>query len=781
MFLTPKSSRIRLREAQRARNNRSEIHRALSLGQITRRDLIKWGIVTSGGILVCKNGLSPLAPSAFADDVPTGTPPSPLFGAKKFVARMPRLDLQHPVPMTKLIRGQETDAVFGGTLAGEPNARRLSYHTDFSTPPPGTTKADFTNPITGKGPIEGRPPGEVFAHQRWDEFFPKVGYVLSLSQLVANQSFFPNNGSAPSLGPNAVWTYARGHTNFNTPSGMLPPPLFKGRYGEPIITRIYNNLPTNRSQNGGFGRNEHQLHFHNAHNGAESDGAANVHHFPGTFFDYRWSTTLARRDKINIDAGIATTGGPDGNGGIVRVAGDFREYQGTMWAHDHRFFFTAENVYKGMLMMINYYSAKDRGNEKLNDGTNLRLPSGSKLDYGNLDFDVNLIISDAALDPEGQLFFDIFTTDGMIGDFPLVNSVYAPYMEVLPRKYRFRILAASMSRFWKFAIAGPTGSAVPFQFIANDGNLVVHPIPLTELDELGIAERYDIVVDFSSFRPGDKLHLVNCLKQTSGNKPDGAVSLARALIGDDNDPVLGAILQFRVVSQLESVDAPGTILRSTDPDPSMVPATLTEQIPIVAPVRTRLVEFGRSGNGDSRDPKTGQCTPDCSEVVSNFPWTIRINGQEAHSMNANRVSLLVPKSGEIEHWTYVNGGGGWDHPIHLHFEEGITMNRGSALHPGHRKTCAKDVWRLRPGGQVQFQVQFGEYGGSYVNHCHNTVHEDFALLMRIQLLVSDITGSNPNPPQTMVTDTPNPTEYGVVFTTPEILREGDPRVPPKST
>ena len=781
MFLTPKSSGIRLREAQRARDNRKEIHRALSLGQITRRDLLKWGIMTSGGILVCKNGLSPLAPSAFADNVPTGTPPSPLFGAKKFVARMPRLDLQQPVPMTKLIRGQETDAVFGGTLAGEPNARRLSYHTDFSTPPPDTTKADFTNPITGKGPIEGRPPGEVFAHQRWDEFFPKVGYVLSLSQLAANQSFFPNNGSAPSLGPDAVWTYASGHTNFNTPSGTSPPPLFKGRYGEPIITRIYNNLPTNRSQNGGFGRNEHQLHFHNAHNGAESDGAANVHHFPGTFFDYRWSTTLARRDKINIDAGIATTGGPDGNGGIVRVAGDFREYQGTMWAHDHRFFFTAENVYKGMLMMINYYSAKDRGNEKLNDGTNLRLPSGSKLDYGNLDFDVNLIISDAALDPEGQLFFDIFTTDGMIGDLPLVNSVYAPYMEVLPRKYRFRILAASMSRFWKFAIAGPTGSAVPFQFIANDGNLVVHPIPLTELDEQGIAERYDIVVDFSSFRPGDKLHLVNRLKQTSGNKPDGALSLARALRGDDNDPVLGAILQFRVVSQLESVDAPGTILRSTDPDPSVVPATLTDQIPIVAPVRTRLVEFGRSGNGNSRDPKTGECTPDCSEVVSNFPWTIRINGQEAHSMNANRVSLLIPKSGEIEHWTYVNGGGGWDHPIHLHFEEGITMNRGSAFIPDTEKLVRKDVWRLRPGGQVQFQVQFGEYGGSYVNHCHNTVHEDFALLMRIQLLVSDITGSNPNPPQTMVTSTPNPTEYGVVFTTPEILREGDPRVPPKST
>jgi hypothetical protein len=65
-------------------------------------------------------------------------------------------------------------------------------------------------------------------------------------------------------------------------------------------------------------------------------------------------------------------------------------------------------------------------------------------------------------------------------------------------------------------------------------------------------------------------------------------------------------------------------------------------------------------------------------------------------------------------------------------------------------------------------VQFGEYGGSYVNHCHNTVHEDFALLMRIQLLAAA-------GPQVAVTPTPNPTPDGVFFTTPEILPEGDPR------
>jgi hypothetical protein len=129
---------------------------------------------------------------------------------------------------------------------------------------------------------------------------------------------------------------------------------------------------------------------------------------------------------------------------------------------------------------------------------------------------------------------------------------------------------------------------------------------------------------------------------------------------------------------------------------------------------------------------------------------------------------LIPRPGEIEHWTY-KGGRDWDHPIHLHFEEGVTIDRGRDSIPNTERLVRKDVWRLRPDGEVTFQIQFGEYGGSYVNHCHNTVHEDFAMLMRIQLLTG-ITGS----PQTAVTPTPNPTPDGVFFTTPEILPEADP-------
>src|SRR5215831_14623479 len=763
-FLSSRASRMRQREAQSARDNRAEIIRALSIGQITRRDLYKWGIFTVAGGLAWKHGLTPFARSAFAA-VPTGTPRSPLFGAQKFTQPMPRLALQEPLP---LARDDFNEAVWPPGIDPEVRrfpGKRVSYHTDFSNNP---ADPRFRNPVTNRGPVEGRPPGEVFAHQRWDEFFPKVGYVATWGQVAPDTRFHPN---FPAKDPNSVWTWGRGRFV----PGTLPLMLVKGRYGEPILFRAYNNTPVNAEINNGFGHNETQLHFHNAHNGAESDGAANTHHFPGTFYDYRWSTTLARRDKINTDATDRRASGPDGNGGLVNVAGDFREIQGTLWAHDHRFFFTAENVYKGNLMKINYYSGPDRGNEVLTDGVNLRLPSGSSLDWGNIDFDVDLVLYDCAFNPAGQLFFDIFAVDGFLGDVPTVNMAYAPFFEVLPRKYRFRILPATISRWWMLTLADAAGRAVPFQFIANDGNLVVNPIPLTSLPQQGSAERYDIVVDFSRFRIGDRIRLVNRQKmRDDGRGPDNPLTLAQALAGDPNDPVIGPILEFRVVGQVNSVDVPGVVHRATDPDPSVVPAVLTAQIPVVAPIRTRLFEFGRSGGGDSRDPKTGQCTPSCAEFAT-FPWSIKVNGEAAHTFNANRISALVPRPGEIEHWTIVNGGGGWDHPIHLHFEEGVTLFRGrDGRDPiaATERLVRKDVWRLGTSGDrsVTFQVQFGEYGGSYVQHCHNNMHEDFAMLQRLQLLTG-VAGS----PQTAVTPTPNPTPDGVFFTTPEILPEGDPR------
>jgi FtsP/CotA-like multicopper oxidase with cupredoxin domain len=779
MYLPKNASKLRQREAQNARDNRAEIVTALNSGQITKRDLFRWGIFTAAGVLAEKNGLSPFAKSAYAA-VPTGTPLSPLFGAQKFTAPMQRLNLQTPIPLTSVasIDGTGFDAAWGPLAPNEPAAKRLSWHNNYSALPSGPTNP-YRNKSNDRGPMEGRPPGEYFAHQRWDEFFPKVGYVMTLGSQKPNTTRF--HSALPAQDPNSVWSFGSGSfrsSASNTPAnGVLPAPLIRARYGEPMICRIYNGLPSNPTLNRGFGRNESSLHFHNAHNGAESDGACNAYHFPGTFYDYRWSTTLARRDKINQGATDNRASGPfpELPGGLKLVSGDYRELQGTMWYHDHRFFYTAENVYKGSAGMINYYSGPDRGAEHITDGVNLKLPSGYRLDWGNIDFDVNLLVSDAATDPAGQLFFDIFTTDGFLGDILMVNHQYAPYMEILPRKYRFRILNACMSRFIRLALADQNGTIVPFQMIANDGNLLVNPVNMTSLEEQGVAERYDIVVDFSRFPIGSKVRLINVLRQVDGRLPAGAVTIPTALAGVADDPAVGAILEFRVVGSVLSVDDPSKT-NTGAPSAIIKPLNgglpLTAQIPVVAPVRERVVEFVKA-NGDSRDPNTGKCLPDCPNGMP-FPWSITINGQPAHSMNANRISLLIPRPGEVEHWTYINPGSGWDHPIHLHFEEGITIDRGTGPISAAEKLVRKDVWRLRPQGRVKFQVQFGEYGGSYVNHCHNTVHEDFAMLLRYQIL------GNAGTPQLHVTPTPIPSLDGVTFnaTPPEILPEG---LPPGTT
>jgi FtsP/CotA-like multicopper oxidase with cupredoxin domain len=819
MYLSKTASRLRILEAENARKNRLEIVKARSLGQISRRDLFRWGLFTTAGTLALKHGLSPFAQSAYAA-VPTGTPPSPTFGARKFSQPMPRLNYQAPTLMDAVTPGG--DAVFRGIPTNlERAAKRSSYHTDFSQST-GTGQAAFTNKVSGHGPIEGRPDGPFFEHQRWEDFHPKVGYLLSIGQIKSGSRFYTD----PALGANAqpmpeqqankVWSFGTRTPGLTATqaqataaagglrTGNLTAPLLKVRYGEPLLTRIYNDLPVDRAANGGFGRNECSTHYHNAHNGAESDGACNAYHFPGTFYDYHWSSALARRDMTNTLATESRASGPTDNGGIEQVAGDFREIQGTMWFHDHRFFFTAENVHKGMFAMCNMYSGPDRGYEAAT-GTSgltaaaqavcLNLPSGSQKSWGNSDFDVNLAISNPAFDPTGQLFFDIFDTEGFLGDILAVNGSYYPYMEVLPRRYRLRLLNASMSRFIKLAIAVNSsrrfakGTRLPMYFIANDGNLVVSPLKLLELDEQGVAERYDVVVDFAAFAPGDSIYLLNTLLQTNGALPGGPVSLQQAFAGVATDPAVGPILEFKVVSTLRSIDDitklydfgnANPALRDKDKSADLstgewlVQKTkrLTVQIPLETPVRERTIEFGKGG-GDSRATATGQCIPECGDVTT-FPWHITVNGQGTHSLNANRISVLVPKPGEVEHWTLVNKSANWDHPIHLHFEEGVTMSRGTqnggaSSIPSTENLVRKDVWRLRPGGTVKFQVRFGEFGGSYVTHCHNTVHEDFAMLIRNQLLTWKPTDPGyMGQPQWEPTKTPIPTPDGVFWMDPEV-------------
>src|SRR5262249_21724600 len=155
-------------------------------------------------------------------------------------------------------------------------------------------------------------------------------------------------------------------------------------------------------------------------------------------------------------------------------------------------------------------------------------------------------------------YFDIFDFDGFLGDVMTANLAYRPYFEVERRKYRFRILNASVSRFFKVALSD--GS--PMIQIANDGNLFPHPISLTQLDEQGIAERYDIVIDFSRYQVGDKVWMVNLCEHQDGKKPSADLTIAQALSGQSADPCVGKFLEFRIVRN------------PAKPDVSQVPDTM---------------------------------------------------------------------------------------------------------------------------------------------------------------------------------------------------------------
>ena len=239
---------------------------------------------------------------------------------------------------------------------------------------------------------------------------------------------------------------------------------------------------------------------------------------------------------------------PDGSGGLINIPGDWHETMSTHWFHDHMFSFTSQNVYKGNAAMFNLYSGLDRGNEEIDDGVNLRLPSGSAKDWGNLDYDVNLMLADKAFDQDGQMYFDIFNFDGFIGDVMTTNLAYNPYFEVERRKYRFRILNASVSRFFKVALANASGAAQPIMQIGNDGNLLPHPVTLLGARRAGhrraLRHRHRLLelLDRRQAPSGQPLRAPGRKR-----KPAKDLSLAAALSGTSLDPCVGRFLEFRVV------------------------------------------------------------------------------------------------------------------------------------------------------------------------------------------------------------------------------------------
>jgi FtsP/CotA-like multicopper oxidase with cupredoxin domain len=497
--------------------------------------------------------------------------------------------------------------------------------------------------------------------------------------------------------------------------------------------------------------------------------------------------------------------------GIIRVRGDWRQTMSTHWFHDHMLDFTAPNVYKGNAAMMNYYSALDRGHESHDchyedptNNVNFCFPSGNDLPWGNRDYDINLLIAGKAWDQVGQLWFNIFNKDGFLGDRMLVNWLYKPYLDVRQRRYRLRILNGSVARYFKLALVqevqghrtgeirgrrsqGVSWNRIPFHLIANDGNIMEHAIPFdgsTDLDGDGdadehkgilpvqaIAERYDIVVDFAAhgLQPGDKLYFVNLLEHKDGKVVEGVVDLEAVLRESykaeleyengeparwvDGDPVVGKFLEFRI----QEYAGTDTSMNPSAYEPGgmkMIPLVIDrddpEQMAAVSDARRRTFTFGRSSGTDAA------------------PWTIKTDGGSAYTADTRRVSVAPQLAtgpteagyagdGTTEVWR-IETGGGWSHPIHIHFEEGVILYQDGEEPPVWNRYARKDVFRIGPEEEaardMDIYYNFREFAGSYVEHCHNTSHEDHAMLLRWDL---------EQPGQVEIMPAPIPTWDGVEY------------------
>lgn len=502
----------------------------------------------------------------------------------------------------------------------------------------------------------GRPP-DPLAHQRYHEFKPKKFYIQRMTEFKRqyHPEFPYNQGS---------WAWG-----FN---GMTPGDTFHANYGEPILVRRFNDLPALGTGNIRFALPSTTVHLHNAHTASESDGIPQDYFNPGQYWDYHYANFPAGQDE--------------------------RETMGTLWYHDHRMDFTAPNTYAGLTGFYLLFDKQDSNNERDRRPGAFRLPSGK--------YDVPLVLHDLVFDQNGQAMWDFFNPDsqskhvppqsvsdvgnytitGMLGDRFTVNRTIQPYFQVERRKYRFRILNGGPSRFYQLSLRAGTGASGAaakerFHIISNDGNLLPAPI-LSDSITLGVANRQDIIVDFSHFKAGEHVYLVNRLQM----REDGAGPSGRVL--DEGD----LLMRFDVMGgEVE--------------DPSEIPDRMRElpDIDLSEVRRERLFVFG----------------------YDNGLWTI--NGK---LMDPNRVDAKI-EQGSAEIWTWRNDGNAWSHPIHSHFEEfQILEINGKPVPEGSQDRARKDVLVLGPNDEVKLFMRWRDFLGKHVMHCHNVVHEDHAMMLR---------------------------------------------------
>lgn len=418
-------------------------------------------------------------------------------------------------------------------------------------------------------------------------------------------------------------------------NGIVPGPTIKVDRGVEAVVRVRNRLPPAHPL---FGHEfTTSTHLHGSASLPQYDGYADDVTPPGFFKDYHYPNFQPAR---------------------------------TIWYHDHAVHNTTKNVYTGLVAQ---YHIHDEHEKKL-------LPQGQ--------FDVPLTIGDAIFSANGELAYDDESQSGLYGDVLLVNGSAWPVMRVQKRVYRFRFLTASVSRSYRFRLS--TGD--PMHVVGTDGGLMPRTQTVSEWRQ-GSAERYEVLIDFRHYRPGQRVILEN--------------------LSNDNNRDYDHTNKVMAFDIMDDTFGEGAVDKS-DPTWNRIPTEVAPShvmgLTAAAAVNTRHLRMERSGG----------------------EWTI--NGSTWHDVISSSYQnvLANPGLGDVEVWTIENSSGGWFHPTHIHLVDFRILSRNGQP-PLPYEEGPKDVVYVGENETVQVVAQFGDPDrpqtrGRYMVHCHNLVHEDHDMM-----------------------------------------------------
>jgi FtsP/CotA-like multicopper oxidase with cupredoxin domain len=240
-------------------------------------------------------------------------------------------------------------------------------------------------------------------------------------------------------------------------------------------------------------------------------------------------------------------------------------------------------------------------------------------------------------------------------------------MAVKRRLYRLRLLNGSNARPYRLAL----GDGRPMIQIADDTGLLPKPRKRKEIP-LQPAERVEVLVDFSRYRPGTKLVLRNLLGEQS----------------------TVAVMRF-------DVDGGG------GEEEAEVPKRMEPRQKVPPPVAERTWTLDLHGAP----------TPQ---------WTMGGLG-----FGMDRIDCS-PRLRTTELWKFVNNSPRI-HPMHLHgFHFHVISENGREPHPADRGW--KDTVAVMPNETVVVRPYFTTFAGRYVFHCHAAEHGDLSMMGQMEVI-----------------------------------------------